>query len=52
MCIRDRRIGGADLDLDLLCGALTDQQVVLALDEGDDGLIEHSVRIPRKSLGK
>ena len=36
-----QRIGGADLDLDLLCGALTDQQVVLALDEGDDGLIEH-----------
>ena len=36
-----QHIGRADLDLDLLGGALTDEQVVFALDEGDDGLIEH-----------
>ena len=39
--LRVQHIGRADLDLDLLGSALTDEQVVLALDEGDDGLIEH-----------
>ena len=31
--------GGAELHLDLLGGALADEQVVLALDVGDDGLV-------------
>ena len=35
------RVGRADLDLDLLGGALTDEEVILAFDEGDDGLVEH-----------
>ena len=39
--LRVQCIGGADLDLDLLGGALTDEQVVLALNESNDGLIEH-----------
>ena len=39
--LRIQCIGRADLDLDLLGSPLTDEQVVLALDEGDDGLIEH-----------
>ena len=34
-------VSRADLDLDLLGSALTDEQVVLALDERDDGLVEH-----------
>ena len=34
-------VGRADVDLDLLGGALADQEVILALDEGDDGLVEH-----------
>ena len=34
-------VSRADLDLDLLSSALTDEQVVLALDERDDGLVEH-----------
>ena len=34
-------VGGTDLDLDLLRGTLTDEQVVLPLDERDDGLVEH-----------
>ena len=39
--LRVQNVGGTDLDLDLLGGTLTDEQVVLALDKGDDGLIEH-----------
>ena len=38
---RVQHIGRADLDLNLLRGALTNEQVVFALDEGNDGLIEH-----------
>ena len=34
-------VGRTDVDLDLFGGALADQEVILALDEGDDGLVEH-----------
>ncbi len=33
------RVGGAELHLDLLGGALADEQVVLALEVGDDRLV-------------
>ena len=32
-------IGGAELHLDLLCGALADEEVVLALDIGNDRFV-------------
>ena len=44
------RVGRADLDLDLLGGALTDEQIILALDKGDDRLIEHISRLHRTIL--
>ena len=45
------RVGRADLDLDLLGGALTDEEVILALDEGDDGLVEHIAGHPDAAGG-
>ena len=44
-------VGRADLDLDLLGGTLTDEQVILALDESDDGLIEHITGHPDAAGG-
>ena len=43
--------GGADLDLDLLGGALAHQQVVLALDEGDDALVQRVARTADAAAG-
>mgnify|MGYP006996845083 CR=1 FL=1 len=45
------RAGRANLDLDLLCRALTDQQVVFALDESDDALVQRVARASHAAAG-
>ena len=45
------RAGRADLNFDLLGGALTDQQVVFALDERDDALVQRIARAAHAAAG-
>ena len=45
------RAGRADLDFDLLGRALTHQEVILALDEGNDALIQRVARAAHAAAG-